>query len=241
MTDQWGALALAGPDSREVLAAVVEDADVSAEGLPFMGYLEATVAGVVVRIFRITFSGELAYEIHMPSDYGVHVWKAVLVAGEQWKIFPYGTEALSVLRIEKGHIVSAEIDGRTLASDFGFERMHRQDSDFIGKRSLDRDGLTTARKTIVGLRSNNPAAAIPRGAQIVQKPDARAPVTMLGHVSSRCYSPNLNAQIALALLDDASEHEGKTLYAVSPLTDETVAVTVTHPVFIDPNGERCRV
>ena len=241
VTDQWAGLALAGPDSRDVLAAVVEDIDVSHEALPFMGYTLATVAGVTVRVFRITFSGELAYEIHMPCDYGVHVWEAVLAAGEAWKVFPYGTEALSVLRIEKGHIVSAEIDGRTLASDFGFQRMYRQDSDFIGKRSLEREGLRGTRKTIVGLSSNNPQIAIPRGAQIVADPRARAPVRMLGHVSSRCYSPNLKAEIGLALLESAPEYEGKTLYAQSPLTDESVPVTVTHPVFIDPNGERCRV
>ena len=241
VSDQWAGLALAGPDSREVLAAVVEDTDVSNEGLPFMGYIEAVVAGVWLRIFRITFSGELAYELHMPSDYAVHVWEAVLAGGEPWKIFPYGTEALSVLRIEKGHIVSAEIDGTTLASEFGFERMHRQDSDFIGRRSLDREGLKTGRKTMVGLRSNDTQIAIPRGAQIVSDPIEGAPVTMLGHVTSRCFSPNLNAEIALALVDPVMNHEGKTLYAVSPLTDETVAVTVTHPVFIDPNGERCRV
>lgn len=241
VSDQWGGLALAGPGSRNVLGAVVEDADVSHEAFPFMGYMEATVAGVLVRVFRITFSGELAYEIHMPSDYGVHVWEALLAAGEPWKIFPYGTEALSVLRIEKGHIVSAEIDGRTLASDFGFERMQRPDSDFIGKRSLDREGLRESRKTLVGLRSNDPTVAIPRGAQIVADPQTRAPVPMLGHVSSRCYSPNLRQEIALALIDSASKHDGKTLYAMSPLTDETVPVTVTHPVFIDPNRERCRV
>ena len=241
VSDQWGGLAMAGPDSRSVLAAVVEDADVSNEALPFMGYTEVTVAGTPVRLFRITFSGELAYEIHMPSDYGVHVWEAVLATGEPWKIFPYGTEALSVLRIEKGHIVTAEIDGRTLASDFGFERLQRQDSDFIGKRSLEREGLEQQRKTIVGLRSNVSGVAIPRGAQIAADPRARAPVTMLGHVSSRCYSPNLKAEIGLALIGAASDHQGKTLYALSPLTDESVAVTVTHPVFVDPNGERCRV
>ena len=242
VTDQWASLALAGPHSRDVLAAVVEGADVSHEALPFMGYLETKVAGVPVRVLRITFSGELAYEIHMPADYGVLVWEAVLAAGEPWRIFPYGTEALSVLRIEKGHIVPAEIDGRTLAADFGFDRMQRKDSDFIGKKSLDRPALSNApRKTIVGLKSNDPKTPIPRGAQVVADPDAPIPAKMIGHVSSRCYSPNLETEIALALIESAADHQEKTLYAMSPLTDQTVPVTVTHSVFIDPNGERCRV
>ncbi len=240
ITDQWGGMALAGPSSREVLAAAVDGADVGNEALPFMGFLEATVAGMPVRIFRITFSGERAYEIHMPADYAEAVWQAVVDAGAPWDIAPYGTEAMSVLRIEKGHVVAAELDGRTVPSDFGFGRMQRQDTDFIGRRSLERPALAgEARRTFVGLVSQD-GRHIPRGAQLVESAQAEPPVRMLGHVTSTCYSPNLEAEIALALIDDAAAWRDKELHAASPLSGQIVPVKVADPVFIDPEGQRAR-
>ena len=240
ITDQWAGVALGGPNSRRVLAAACDGADVGNEALPFMGYLQATVSGAPVRILRMTFSGELAYEVHTPSGYGLRVWEALLEAGAPWDIMPYGTEALGVLRIEKGHVVAGELDGRTVPSDFGFDRLQRPDSDFIGKRSLERPGLTKEnRHGFVGLRSVD-GRRIPRGAQIVVNPARPRPVPMLGHVSATCYSPNLDCHIALALLDDADRYQGEILYACSPLEGENVPVEVTHPVFIDPAGERAR-
>ena len=240
ISDQWSALALAGPNARRVLAAACDGTDVGNEALGFMGFVEATVAGAPVRLLRMTFSGELAYEIHTPADYGVHVWEAVLEAGRGWDIMPYGTEALSVLRIEKGRVVAAELDGRTVPSDFGFDRIQRRDSDFIGKRSLERSALAkTERHEFVGLVSQN-RRHIPRGAVLVANPARPKPVRLLGHVTSTCYSPNLEAEIALALLEDADAYRGETLYASSPLTAEHVPVKVTRPVFIDPKGDRAR-
>ena len=240
ITDQWAGMALAGPNARRVLAAVCDGAEVGNEALPFMGYLEATISGAPVRLLRMTFSGELAYEIHTPSDHGNPVWKAVLAAGETWDIIPYGTEALSVLRIEKGHVVAAELDGRTVPSDFGFDRIERPDGGFIGKRSLEREGLDKAnRHKFVGLMSTN-GRHIPRGAQVVTNPWRAKPIPIIGHVTATCYSPNLDKEIALALIDDADHWRGEVLYAASPLTDQNVPVEVTHPVFIDPKGERPR-
>ena len=240
ITDQWAGVALAGPNSRRVLAAACDGAEVGNEALPFMGYLEATISGAPVRILRMTFSGELAYEVHTPSGHGLPVWEALLEAGRPWDIMPYGTEALGVLRIEKGHVVAGELDGRTVPSDFGFERLQRPDSDFIGKRSLERPGLTKEnRHGFVGLRSVN-GRRIPRGAQIVVNAARPRPVPMLGHVTATCYSPNLGQHIALALLDDADRYQGEILYASSPLEGENVPVEVAHPVFIDPAGNRAR-
>ena len=237
VTDQWAGAAVAGPRSRDLLAAACDGADVSDAALPFMGCKDATVAGAPVRIIRMTFSGERAFEVHCPADYGVHVWEALLAAGEPFDVMPYGTEALGVLRIEKGHVVPNELDGRTIPADFGFDRMEK-DEDFIGRRSLERfrEG-GRKRKTFVGLVSEN-GDAIPRGGHLVWNPTAPRPMRMFGHVTSNCYSPSLERHIALALIEDAADWKGSVLYAASPLTSSFVPVRITDHVFIDPENRR---
>ena len=239
VTDQWAGAAVAGPRSRDLLASACDGADVSDEALPFMGCMEATVAGAPVRIIRMTFSGEMAYEVHCPADHGVHVWEALLAAGEPFDVMPYGTEALGVLRIEKGHVVPNELDGRTIPADFGFDRMEK-DEDFIGRRSLERFRASECRrKTFVGLVSEN-GKGIPRGGHLVWNPTAPRPMPMYGHVTSNCYSPTLERYIALALMDDGESWKGKSLYVASPLTASFVPVRITDNVFIDPENRRPR-
>ncbi|MGE0557598.1 MAG: sarcosine oxidase subunit alpha family protein [Burkholderiales bacterium] len=240
VTDQWAAMALAGPGARQVLAAVTSN-DVGNDTLPHMGYREMNIAGSPARVFRISFSGERAYEINVPADYGLTVWEALLAAGQSLGITPYGTEAMAVLRIEKGHAAAMELDGRTTPDDLGLAKMIAADKDFIGKRSLSRPGLVAAdRRQLVGLIPVNRRTSIPRGSQLTLQPDKPHPVPMIGHVTSTCYSPTLEHPIALALLSGGRARIGQRVHALSPLTGDRVEVEVTSHVFFDAEGSRLR-
>ena len=246
VTDQWAGMALAGPRSRDVLAAAVDGGGdrERVEALPFMGALEATLGGVPARVFRITFSGELGYEVHVPADWGAAVWERLLERGAPHGIAPYGTEAMGILRVEKGHVAGPEIDGRTTPLDLGFERMLRPDGGYVGHWGLSRPVFRArGRKQLVGLRGGS---AIPPGAQLLDEGRAArlgrqaAALTSLGHVTSAVHSPNLGAGIALALLRDGRARTGETLVAASPVTGEEVRVEVCPPVFFDPENARAR-
>jgi sarcosine oxidase subunit alpha len=241
ISDQWGALAIAGPRARDVLAAAIAGADIDGDALPPMASVLARAAGVTVRVLRITFSGELGYEVHVPADHTLTVWNAVREAGRALDVQPYGTEAMAVMRIEKGHLAHAELDGRTIAADFGFERMMRKQGDFVGRRALEREAFAPQhRRTLVGLVSES-GVPIPPGSHLVRDPAAPLPMHTCGHVSSTCYSPTLGHHIALALMEDAAGWKGKTLYAAAPLRNASPPVRVTEPVFVDAEGRRARV
>jgi sarcosine oxidase subunit alpha len=243
VTEQWAAMALAGPRSRDVLAAA-SGVDVSNDAIPFLACGRIGIAGVDCRYFRITYSGELAYEIHSPAGSAQRVWQALLDAGEPQGARPYGTEAMGVLRIEKGHVsVGAEIDGRTTADDLGLGQLVSPDKDCIGRRSLTRPGLVgPGRWQLVGLLPERPADRIPPGAKLVESGSATtpAPAPIVGHVTSTCWSPTLERSIALALLADGRSRHGQTLRAASPLAGLDVPVRVCEPCFIDPEGLRAR-
>ena len=246
VTEQWSAAALSGPKAREVLAAVV-DIDVSNAEFPFLAVGTCTVRGaagpIPARLFRMSYSGELAYEIHVPADRGRATWEALLAAGARYGIMPYGTEAMSTLRIEKGHVViGPEADGRTTADDLGMGKLVNGAKWCVGKPLLSRPALVAPdRWQLVGLTALD-GAVMPRGAKIVADPDHALPNPMLGHVTSWCWSPNLETWIALALVANGRARHGETLWAVSPLADAKarVRVHVGPPAFIDPDGERLR-
>jgi len=241
VSEEWAAMALAGPHSRRVFEKLTDDIDVSNEACPFMAFRDGTIAGAPGRLFRISFSGELAYEINVPADFGLDVWERVLEAGEEFGIVAYGTEAMNILRMEKGHIVGGELNGRASPDDLGFSGMLSKTKDFIGRRGLDRPALkSSARKQLVGLIPVDRKSKVPRGAQLVLDPAAAPPVVLQGEVTSNAYSPNLGHPIALGLLRDGRDRLGETLYAHSPVIDESVQVFVTEPCFIDPKGERLR-
>jgi sarcosine oxidase subunit alpha len=244
VTEQWAAAAVSGPRARQVLAKIV-DIDVSNDAFPFLAmgvcHLRTATGLVPARLLRMSYSGELAYEIHVPADCGRAMWKAVLVAGAEFGIMPYGTEAMSTLRIEKGHVVvGAEADGRTTADDLGIGKLVSAAKWCVGKPLLSRRALQAPdRWQLVGLVALD-GAPMPRGAKIVVDPDRAPPNPMLGHVTSWCRSPNLDAWIALALVANGRARHGETLWAVSPLAGAKVRVQVGPSCFIDPDGKRLR-
>ncbi|MDB5810058.1 MAG: sarcosine oxidase, alpha subunit [Betaproteobacteria bacterium] len=241
VTEQWAAMALAGPQARRVLEAIAPGRDWSNAALPYMGYCAASIAGIPARVFRISFSGELSYEINVPADHARAMWEKLMAAGAPLSITPYGTEAMGVLRIEKGHVAGMELDGRTTPDDLGLGNLVSAKKDSIGKRSLMLAALAAPnRRQLVGLVPLDGTSSIPRGAQIVENPAAPSPNPIIGHATATCYSPTLGKPIALALLENGRALMGQSFYATSPLAGKTTAVTVTSPVFVDSAGVRVR-
>jgi len=239
VTEQWAVASICGPKCREVLAKVCPDIDLSNDAFPFMNMKEGTVAGIPARVYRISFTGELSYEINVPRRYGLALWEALMAAGEPYGITPYGTEAMHVLRAERGFIiVGQETDGSVTPVDLGMDWIvSKKKPDFIGKRGLARPDLQLAdRKQLVGLLTEDPNEILPEGAQIVADLKPEPPMTMLGHVTSSYWSANCERSIAMALLKGGHGRKGETLSV--PLAGKTVTVTVTDPVFFDAEGSR---
>ncbi|KMS76423.1 ferredoxin [Streptomyces viridochromogenes] len=243
VTEQWATIAVVGPRSREVVAHLAPDVDLSAEAFPFMAFRETTLAsGVPARICRISFSGELAYEINVSAWYGLAVWEEVYAIGRPYDITPYGTETMHVLRAEKGYIiVGQDTDGTVTPHDAGMSWVVSKQKDFIGKRSYSRaDTARTDRKQLVGLLPSDRTTRLPEGTQLVAPdvpitPEA-GPVPMLGHVTSSYHSPALGRPFALALVADGQARKGQTLLA--PVGDDLVPVEVTDFVLYDPEGTK---
>ena len=240
-TEQWAGVAVAGPKSRELLSKLFPDVDLSNEGLPFMGLVDTKLGDIPARIYRISFSGELAYEVNVESNYGLHLWKKIMDVGSEFGVQPYGTEALSTLRIEMGHVAGPELDGRNIPYDVGLNGMVSQKKDFIGKRSLSKDAfISEDRQTIVGLVPVDKKSKIPEGSHLVADDKAPTPIPKLGHVSSSCWSVEYNNPFSIAILKDGKKQIGKQLIAVSPLKDISIPVEVVSSHYVDPKGERVR-
>ncbi len=241
VTEQWTGIAIAGPNSRKLLEKVI-DIDIDNEAFPFMGCGECLLNDIPARLFRISFSGELAYEVNVPADYGEQAWLELLVAGKELGVSVYGTEALGAMRIEKGHVAGSELDGCTTAKDLGLEGLVNRNKHFIGKHNSERPALVgEGRLQVVGLKSLEPGRNLRIGAHLVD-PKARLETVSQsqGHVTATTYSPQTGCGIALGLLRDGGSRHGEQIEAVFPLDDEKLRVEVCHPVFIDPEGERVR-
>ncbi len=239
-TEQWATVALNGPNARRLLEPFVEGLDLSAEAFPHMSLAECTVAGFPARLFRISFTGELGFEVNVPARHGLALWEALWEAGRQYDICPYGTEAMHVLRAEKGYIiVGQDTDGTLTPDDAGLGwAIGKAKPDFVGKRSLARpDMVATGRKQLVGLLTEDPATVLQEGAQIVADPAQPKPMTMLGHVTSSYWSEALGRSIAMAVIAGGRERDGQMLHV--PMPDGTIAARVVRSTtFLDPEGTR---
>ena len=242
VTEQWAQLAVAGPCSRDVLQKVVDrPEDISNEALPYMGFTEVTVGGASCRLFRVSFSGELAYEIAIAAGLGDALMRALMAAGADLGIAPYGTEALNVLRIEKGHASGPEIDGRTTLGDLGLAKLAGRTKDWIGRVMAARPALADPKRpALVGLIPIDPVEKLLAGTHLIGPGIPATADHDEGHVSSVAYSPTLGHDIALAFLRRGRERWGERVRVVDLLRDSDVACRVVDPVFIDPKGERLR-
>ncbi len=239
IADQWAQFALAGPNARAVLSRVVCGLDLSHTAFPFMAVGEADIAGVAGRIFRISFSGELAYEVAVRAGHAEHVWCAILKAGESDGIRPYGLDALNVLRIEKGHVAGSELNGQTTAADLGLGRMLKTNGDFIGKALSQRPGLIDpARLALVGVHPCDKARRLRNGAHLVSASERRRSQGFLTAACMTTVGPH--DWIGLALLEGGQARLGEVLLATSPVHGETIEVEIVSPHRFDPENTRVR-
>jgi heterotetrameric sarcosine oxidase alpha subunit len=242
VTDQWSQYSLAGPNSRRVLARLLGDAfDVRDEAFPYMGCAEFTWRGIPARLFRISFSGELGYELAVPARYGDATIRAIMDAGAQWNIVPYGTEALGVMRVEKGHVAGNELNGQTTAADLGLARMMSRKKDFIGRVLSRRPGLAAPdRPTLVGLKPVDRSVRLRAGAHFLPLGAEARLDNDEGHMTSVAFSPMLGHWVGLGLLKNGPTRHGERVRAYDPVRNGDVEVEVVPPVFFDPDGVRLK-
>ena len=242
-TEQWAQFAIAGPRARDTLVNLVDPGvDVSNEAFPYMAAGEITVCGgVKARLYRLSFSGELAYEIGVPARYGDAFVRAIMRAGEPFGIVPYGTEALGVMRVEKGHPAGNELTGQTTAHDLGFGKLLSTKKDFIGRFMAARPALTDPnRPRLVGIKAVDPALKLSAGAHFIPRGAAMEAANDQGWVTSVAFSPSLGHWVGLGMLARGPDRHGEIVTAADPLRGRTLEVEICSPVFVDPEGARLR-
>ena len=237
VTEQFATASISGPLARRLLAELTTDIDLDKDAFPFMSWRDGRVAGLPARVARVSFTGESSFEINVPAGYGLSLWTALIRSGQRYGITPYGTEAMHVLRAERGFILAGqETDGTVTPIDLGMEWIVSRNKDFLGKRSLDRaDTIREDRKQLVGLLTDNPEDVLPEGGQIVETV-TELPMRMIGHVTSSYFSANLGRSIALALVDGGRERHGESVMV--PLERVVMSARITEPRFFDPEGAR---
>ncbi|MBL4813236.1 MAG: sarcosine oxidase subunit alpha family protein [Rhodobacteraceae bacterium] len=242
-TEAWAQYAVAGPNSRALLQKIIDpEFSITNEDFPFMACGEITICGGLrARLFRISFSGELAYEIAVPTRYGDALMRRIMQAGAEFDVVPYGTEALGVMRIEKGHAAGNELNGTTTALNLGMGRMVSKIKDSIGAVLSRREGLNAPDAlTMVGFRPVQSDRPIVAGAHIMAKGAPHDAAHDQGYITSACFSPNLGHSIGLGFLKNGGAREGEIIELVSPLTGVNVDAEVVSAHFVDPEGARLR-
>ncbi len=240
VTEQWAQFAIAGPKSRDLLDGLL-DRPLTPEDWPFMACGAVTVMGIGARLFRISFSGEHAYELAVPARYGAALFALLLERAAELDGGPYGLEALNVLRIEKGFITHAEIHGRVTPFDIGMARMVSPKKDCIGKTMSQRPGLVDgAREQLVGLKPTGVVKQMSAGAHLFGQKDDAVRVNGQGYVTSVAYSPTLGHMIGLGFLKNGPARHGEIIRMVDHLRKVETLCEVVNPVFFDPEGGRVR-
>lgn len=241
VTEQWATYAVAGPRSRELIQQAFPELDLSNAALPYMGAAKFRWRGMEARIYRLSFSGELAYEVSAPAMHGDALVRHLFETGRPFEVVAYGTEALGVMRIEKGHAAGNELSGQTTAGDLGMGRMMSKKKDFIGRAMAQRPGLTDpGRPSLVGLKPIDRNQKLRAGAHLLA-PGASATVANdQGYVTSAAWSPTLGHAIGLALLVNGPGRHGERIIVHDPVRGGDLDAEICNPVFVDPEGERLR-
>ncbi|APU32267.1 sarcosine oxidase subunit alpha [Ectopseudomonas alcaliphila JAB1] len=243
VTDHWATMTLSGPNSRKLLAKVT-DIDLDKDAFPFMSWKEGLVGGVPARVFRISFTGELSYEVNVQADYALGVWEQIIEAGKEFDLTPYGTETMHVLRAEKGFIIVGQDTDASVTPDdlnMGWCVGRTKPFSWIGKRGMNRDDcLREDRKQLVGLKPVNPNQVLPEGAQLVFDPKQSIPMQMVGHVTSSYMSAAMGYSFAMAVVKGGLKRMGERVFA--PLADGSlIEAEICSSVFYDPKGDRQNV
>jgi sarcosine oxidase subunit alpha len=242
-TDSWAQYSVAGPNSRRLLQKIVDKPkDITNENFPFMACRELTICGgVMARLFRISFSGELAYEIAVPTQYGNALFEALLSAGKEFNAVPYGTEALGVMRIEKGHAAGNEINGHTTAQNLGLSRMISKKADSIGNILSEREGFNGSNiATMSGFKPVQHSEKLEAGSHLISAGKTPTMENDEGWLSSVAFSPTLGHYIGLGFIERGKTRIGEKVFAVNLLQNKTTEVEIVSPHFVDPEGIKQR-
>jgi methylglutamate dehydrogenase subunit C len=240
VSEQWAQMAVAGPKARATLQKICDDVELNDQTFPYLAAKEINIlGGLTARLFRISFSGEHAYEVSVPADYGNMAARAVMQAGAEFGITPYGVEALSVMRIEKGHVAGSELNGTTTAADLGLGRMMSAKKDYIGRMMAQREGLTrNDREAVVGVRPVGKSDRLRAGAHILTKGEAPSMDNDQGYVSSVAFSPMLDMWVGLALCKRGRERHGEIVQLFDGVRGIHIKAELCDPMHYDKENKK---
>ena len=240
VTEQWAQMAIAGPKARATLQKICDGVELNDHSFPYLAAKEVSIlGGVTARLFRISFSGEHAYELSVPADYGNLAARSLMHAGEEFGITPYGVEALSVMRIEKGHVAGGELNGTTTAADLGLGRMMSSKKDYIGRIMAQREGLVRAdRDVVVGIRPVTKSDRLKAGAHLLTRDDAPSLENDQGYITSVAFSPMLDMWIGLALCKRGRERQGEVMQVFNGVNGVHMLGEICDPVHYDKENKK---